>query len=233
MRPEDVSASLRDGGVALTVGTSGESVLLKSYLTEVAFADGTRWTWNDVRDRVGPAVFLGTDEDDVLKGSILDDTLTGGRGNDRLEGGRGDDVYVWNLGDGDDVVSDGMGTNVLQLGAGIVPGDVGTSVEGSALVFSLPDGARIVVEGGLEDERNCFAEVRFEDGTVWTMDDVRNRTEPVVVEGTDGDDTPLAGTHMRDVIRGRKGDDLLRGGKGDDVYEWNPGDGSDTLKLCA
>ena len=165
----------------------------------------------------------------MLFRSILDDTLTGGRGNDRLEGGRGDDVYVWNLGDGDDVVSDGMGTNVLQLGAGIAPGDVGTSVEGSALVFSLPGGARIVVEGGLEDERNCFAEVRFEDGTVWTMDDVRNRTEPVVVEGTDEDDTPLSGTHMRDILIGRKGDDVLDGGKGDDVYEWNLGDGNDTI----
>ena len=137
MRPEDVSASLRDGGVTLTVGTSGESVLLKSYLTEVAFVDGSRWTWDEILEKVGPAVFQGTDGDDVLGGSILDDTLTGGKGNDRLEGGRGDDVYVWNLRNGDDIVSDGMGANVLQLGVGIVPGDVGTSVEGSALVFSL------------------------------------------------------------------------------------------------
>ena len=128
MRPEDVSASLRDGGVALTVGTSGESVLLKSYLTEVAFAEGSRWTWNEVLEKVGPTVFQGTDGDDVLKGSILDDTFMGGKGSDRLEGGKGNDIYVWNLGDGDDIVSDGLGANVLKLGAGIAPGDVGTSV---------------------------------------------------------------------------------------------------------
>ena len=78
-----------------------------------------------------------------------------------------------------------------------------------------------------------FAEFRFGDGTVWTIDDIKtkfpgldDRDEDDVIEGTKDDDV-LRGYGGNDKIYGKEGADVLEGGDGDDLLEG--GDGNDTL----
>ena len=72
---ENVRASLQNGDVVFKVDVSGETIHLKSYLTEIAFADGTVWSWDDVLAQIGPSLIRGTDGDDTLGGTIIDDTI--------------------------------------------------------------------------------------------------------------------------------------------------------------
>jgi GH24 family phage-related lysozyme (muramidase) len=44
-------------------------------------------------DAHGIVKYMGTDEDDYIRGTEGNNTLKGGKGDDRLEGGKGDDVY--------------------------------------------------------------------------------------------------------------------------------------------
>jgi Ca2+-binding RTX toxin-like protein len=227
--PAKVTVSLRGSDVALTVGESGESILLKSYLTEIVFADGTVWSWDDVLSIVGPSEIRGTDGDDALEGTILDDVIVGAKGNDVLRGGDGNDTYVWDLGDGSDTIEDNSGYNTLKFGTNVDPGSVTTSIEGTSLVFMIAGGERIIVNGWCDDVKNQLGEVRFADGTIWSLNDVRDRTDPVIIEGSDEADMNLTGTTMNDVITGKAGDDSLDGRAGNDVYIWEYGDGNDKI----
>jgi Ca2+-binding RTX toxin-like protein len=227
--PAEVEVSVHGSGVALTIGASGERVLLKSYLTEIAFADGTVWSWDEVLSFIGQSVIQGSAGDDTLEGTILDDVITGGKGNDILRGGDRNDTYVWDLGDGSDTIEDNAGYNILKFGTNVDPGSVTTSIEGTALVFMVAGGERITVNGWRDDVENQFAEVRFADGTIWSRDDVREMSDPISIEGTDEADDALTGTAMNDVITGGSGDDSVAGGVGNDVYIWEPGDGNDSI----
>ena len=174
---------------------------------------------------------LGTDGDDVLRGTHRSETFTGGRGRDRLEGGGGDDTYVWNLGDGNDVIEDSVGSNTLKLGSGIEPDKVRAVRYGQDIAFEISGtGERITVEGWYRGRANQLNRVQFADGTVWSKDDIGRMTAGIY--GTDGEDH-LVGTEGDDRFFGFHGDDVLEGGKGDDVYEWNAGDGNDTIRDAA
>lgn len=228
--PARIQVSTQGSDVIFKIGESGEKIHLKSYLTEVSFADGTVWSWDDVLAFIGPSVIRGTNGDDVLEGTILDDVIRGDKGDDILLGGDGNDTYVWTRGDGNDTIEDSSGLNVLEFGDGISPGDVTTSLDGSALIFALSSGERITVRGWLDAAANRLSEVRFADGTTWSPDDIRDMTPPALIEGTDENDIPLNGSDLHDIIVGKAGDDIMYGGAGNDTYIWNLGDGNDTIK---
>ena len=147
-----------------------------------------------------PCAIVGTEEDDVIVGSIYNDVVYDLGGNDRIESGGGEDV-IWD-GPGNDVVDAGPGAdvvyprdahNTLALG----PGDdvVDFPAAGSLRVDGGPGNDSI--QGGIAADRLAGG-----DG-----DDV--------ISGHRGPDV-LQGGPGRDVLNGNRGDDSLAGGLGND-----------------
>jgi Ca2+-binding RTX toxin-like protein len=227
-------------------------------LSEIRFADGTKWSRKDVNDIAAGVIspfsqirpYEGKGGNDTLNGSDGDDVLIGRAGDDTLLGGNGDDTYKWNPGDGKDTIIDSQGANALVLGAGTAPSDVDILRVSDDLVFRMDSagGERVVVknwyntaEYGADAQ---LSEVRFADGTTWSRADINAKT--AILGGLEGDDT-ITGTPADDVIDGgvgndtlygaagndtlvgNLGDDRLEGGAGNDTYVWNPGDGNDTI----
>jgi Ca2+-binding RTX toxin-like protein len=198
-------------------------------------------------DGGGPGnTIIGTPGDDSLQGSAFDDTIIGLGGRDRLEGGAGNDTYVWNPGDGEDTIYDYAGSNVLRIGEGVTPGSVILSRGGTDerdLVFEMPEGGSVTVEGWFSGDAYQLSEVRFANGTVWTRDDINSTAPPVtpttgqIINGTSANDVltggaagdTIYGKGGNDLIEGGRGDDFLEGGAGNDTYVYNYGDGHDTI----
>lgn len=97
------------------------------------------------------AQVMGSDNDDLLTGSVLndmiqgrggDDTLDGGMGSDWLYGGAGADTYRFGKGYGQDVivaVDPGGSTDTVAFGAGILPSDLSYRKSGDDLILLLKD----------------------------------------------------------------------------------------------
>ena len=159
-------------------------------LDELEFADGTKWSPEDVASR---AVTYGTDEgealgsngnfngndriyagggNDKLYGQSGDDVLVGGTGDDYLEGSYGSDTYVYNKGDGHDVINNyshygGREKDVLKFGEGISAEDLEVIRRGNNndVTFSLRDGSGSVrVQEHFRSEQYSLDEVEFADG---------------------------------------------------------------------
>lgn len=127
--PTDLAVS-RDG-VDLVLAVRGTSTEMRLHwwfnegfgyeyqVQRVAFADGTVWTIDTLRDMVtrgteGPDNLIGFGTDDVLRGQGGNDTLAGASGNDRLEGGTGNDALYGET--GDDTLVGGAGNDTLDGG---------------------------------------------------------------------------------------------------------------------
>lgn len=88
----------------------------------IEFADGSRWTPQDIRDRLaaqsyqGDGFQYGTERGEALNGGIGNDEIMGLNGNDTLIGGLGDDLLSGNS--GDDVLHGGAGNDTLVGGVG-------------------------------------------------------------------------------------------------------------------
>lgn len=214
------------------------------------------------------------DGDDVINGGVGNDNLEGNDGNDILEGGAGDDTlyghtgndtYRYNLGDGRDYIWNSDSTplgnrmDVIEFGAGITAEMVTVRRDSSGFMRLLIAGGGEVIVANHFDEANCtLNEVRFADGTVWTLAELAARaligaaagetmyahdTDDVVnagagndyVHGLDGDDT-LNGEDGADTVYAGNGNDLLQGGAGNDDLRGEAGNdvleggtGNDTL----
>ena len=252
IHPENVEVERYGNTIRLRIGESGEVLTLSTdtslngnldaldpelQIARVEFADGTVWSREYLLGV--PVEIAGTDGDDVLEGSVGDDVLSGGRGADVMQGGRGSDTYVWRVGDGNDRIEDERtedgtkdGKNVLRL-EGVAPGGVNLVRDRDSLVLEMREsGERIELlrwYNQLERDRYRLHEIRFEDGTVWTPEDVEGfEVGSRTIKGTDGDDV-LDGTGSDDFLEGLGGADVLRGGRGSDTYLWKPGDGDDTI----
>lgn len=171
-----------------------------------------------------------------LEGRDGNDRLDGGAGNDQLSGGKGDDVYFFSRGWGQDVVTDyGDGFDSIQFAADILPGDLQLIHQGDDLLLSLKgtsDSLRVAgYFTGNGVGANAIEEIRFANGDVWTITQVRN----LVLQGSDGNDLisgfntadTLDGGLGNDTLYGADGNDLLIGGSGNDLLDG--GTGNDTL----
>jgi Ca2+-binding RTX toxin-like protein len=176
------------------------------------------------------------------------DLVLGGPEVDVFLGGAGRDIYLFGRGSGQDRLEPephlqvtALDRDVLQFMDGVRPEDVvarrvydpstgSTSlelrIEGTADVFT--DRFFFHTEDG---GPRMLDEVRFADGTVWGLADIRAHA----VTGTEGDDNGapgraprILGTPLADTINGLGGDDLLMGDAGDDVLLG--GAGADTLE---
>lgn len=183
---------------------------------------------------------IGGAGNDYLHGCDNDDILDGGAGNDRLVGNAGQNVFRFGHGDGQDLILDnsdqGIGSfNALELKAGVAPGDI-TLLQVSESSGGPRTGLRIGIAGTSDhitiqnyfkdhDPNNALnpvQQVRFSDGTIWTVQDVLNR----LFAGTSGDDS-VEGTVVDDIINGGQGNDTLLGMSGNDTL--NGGAGNDVL----
>jgi Ca2+-binding RTX toxin-like protein len=210
------------------------------------FANGTRMSWKDVT----VLVTTGGDGDDELRGDILEDELVGGLGDDLLSGGGGADTYIYNSGDGDDTIHDDNQTiigegfltpdnsvDTLQLGPGITPGDIAFERDGASLTLvigSTGDRVTLVgqndyiqtgVFGAISTDR--VEQIRFDDGTVWSWDELNRRV--IAASTTAGDDT-TQGFTLADRFEASAGNDILIGGDSADTYAFGTGSGHDIIR---
>ncbi|MEM9999249.1 MAG: M10 family metallopeptidase C-terminal domain-containing protein [Pseudomonadota bacterium] len=137
---------------------------------------------------------------DDLFGGSGDDTLIGGLGNDTLYGGAGDDTYVYNNGDGHDIIDDsyafpiGGGKTDTVVLSGIDMDRVSVSQDGGAYILEIAesspgagDAGSITLLNTVDGAKGLGSErVAFDDGTVWTRNDLRDLT----LVGADGETEP-------------------------------------------
>lgn len=233
--------------LVLTLRSSGETLTVKNHfqkngfsaVEEIAFADGTLWTLEDIRSQV----LIGNAADNVIDGFFeRDDLLRGNGGDDRLAGSSGNDHYAFGRGDGNDLIVEGAEANsvdAIVLDAGITAADVTIrwTAQGGMAVY-LSSGDSIVVEGQAKPWLplgSGIEELRFADGTVWD----RAQLAEQAIAGTDGDDV-IVGGYGDDVFDGGKGNDHFKDRSGysdnywhyyrsDDTYRFGIGDGHDTI----
>ncbi len=143
--------------------------------------------------------------DDVLQGDAGGsadgaDILEGGAGNDQLVGGGGSDRYVFNIGDGKDVITDdgaGGARNMLLFKFSADEGRVKLQSSGKDLLVTYGSTDSILVKGyyvskafglGFEgvsaddsdrgEAQRPIESIVFEDGTVWTTEDILAMAPP-------------------------------------------------------
>ncbi len=166
IREEDIRISRDSRDLYLTNLESGDRITVKNFfghadyiVEEVAFADGTVWSLEEIYDRA--RYYYGTDardiisawdsnasapspEDDYIYGGAGDDLLSGNSGNDELYGEAGNDTL--NGGTGDDLLVGGTGNDNLNGGAG-----------DDTYLFNIGDGQDTITEGKGND-RIVFGE---------------------------------------------------------------------------
>jgi len=219
--------------------TPFDDVLRGVHLSDTLYGLGGKDT---IDGMAGDDVLSGGDGNDVISGGVGADDLQGGGGNDGLSGGAGNDVL--DGGGGDDTLSGGTGDDVYLVGLGndIVSDDENPIIGGSWDVVLLADHIRpsdVLVQdfGGIVLSTtpgnsvrlaSGIEEVRFADGTAWSMQDVLARVSNVglTLSGDDGNNF-MSGAARDDVLDGGAGDDVLQGGQGADLLIG--GDGNDQL----
>lgn len=237
--PSTISYSNQNGVISIDANTI-RNVELFSRIGGVAELDSL-FSTND-------KVINGSDERDVLLGSLGNDEIFAGggadevygyAGDDRLHGGDGDDL-IWgdsqgddyiNGGNGDDYIVDDLGVNTIDGGAGddqiFARGTGANSIDGG-------DGDDLLVAGAGDDE------VFGSDGNDTFHGFLGNDTlyggdGNDIINGGDGNDFLHGESFLRtdekdsnDTLNGDAGNDILVGGEGDDVLDG--GEGIDTAR---
>ncbi|WP_440073649.1 calcium-binding protein [Pseudomonas fragariae (ex Marin et al. 2024)] len=194
-------------------------------------------------------VLIGGKGNDFLVGGDSSDILEGGSGNDSIYGDSGDDFI--DGGAGDDTLFGGTGADTFRFGKGYGADLIGSSdVESNrldtvdmidiqsdqatlsrvsdSLVISLANSIdKLTINHFFSSSStssvSTVKEVRFTDGLVWSVDQIRSNA---IIQGTLGADI-LNGGAENDRIYGSEGEDLLYGNDGDDLIDG--GAGNDTL----
>ncbi|SFY08505.1 calcium-binding protein [Ruminococcus sp. XPD3002] len=142
------------------------------------------------KDYIANATIYGYDGNDTLIGGKGNDSIYGGKGDDTIRGGNGDDTIYYELGDGNDLIDMGNGRftnpqsgyNVLVLGEGILPDEVTVELSSDKYSYTLhinKTGESVTMTGNvISGFSNLFPikEIRFADGTVWTIDNLSANT---------------------------------------------------------
>ena len=126
VEPDDIELIRSGVDLVARIAETGDSVTVRNFflweaggwrhrIELIEFADGTRWSANEVQGRatLSPesAHLRGTAGPDSLIGNSLDNLLEGLDGHDVLEGGDGDDILIGGL--GADTLRGGAGDDIL------------------------------------------------------------------------------------------------------------------------
>ncbi|WP_304440712.1 calcium-binding protein, partial [Rhizobacter sp. Root1221] len=208
-------------------GNSASQLILGDSLGNAIYGGGG----NDYID-------AGAGDDNTIFGDAGDDTIDGGAGNDWLNGGQGADTYLFGWGSGKDTInnaaSDPLGPtpDTVLMGAGVTPSNVRVTRTANELVLRLSgsDDQLTILNYFMDDGVNNWnvGTVRFANGTVWTMADVkalatRATAQDDALLGYASDDA-IAGGTGNDTITGKGGADTLRGDAGEDSLSGDDGD---------
>jgi Ca2+-binding RTX toxin-like protein len=189
---------------------------------------------------------------DTLSGGAGDDLLEGGAGDDQLNGGQGDDTYYFASGWGRDVIrsqnplGDGQGMDRIYFAEDISAADFTASSTAQDLILAHASGSRILIGGFfsqvLAGGDRVVDEVRFVDGTAWSVDDlilaqqggtsaaqyIHGRDVADIIDAGAGNDV-VFGYDGDDILIGGAGNDRLEGGRGSDTYRFQQGWGQDAV----
>ncbi|OFW80269.1 MAG: hypothetical protein A2887_06025 [Alphaproteobacteria bacterium RIFCSPLOWO2_01_FULL_40_26] len=201
----------------------------------------------------------------VLNGTLSNDTLTGGIGDDIINGDRGNDIIKGNAGNNlltggagtdtfiisknpnkTDVITDFNVVDSLQLDgftAGTKITDFTYSQEGSAVIFDLGEGQKLIFQNANSADLLFYlsftTQINLSDASALISYTGTAANEKIVIStsnrdgdvinGGDGNDL-LIGNNRDDTLNGGKGNDTLVGGDWSDIFEVNknPGD-KDTI----
>lgn len=201
----------------------------------VVFADQTVMSQGDIRREITAS--SATDGDDTIIGTGASETLFGGLGNDYIYGEKGNDTYLYKRGDGNDtIVEDNNHSSGDQLVLeDIDPASISLSRSGDHAILTIAESSPGAGDGGQLTLHNTLNgkyggginSIVFDDGTVWTQNDLRVRY--LAENSTDGDDD-ITGFRYGDTIEPGLGNDYAFGGDGNDTYIYNRGDGIDTIR---
>ena len=220
------------GNVVLTDGTTGDMVVIDKMLKStssdhygvqsVTFADGVTWSTAELLTKAA----IGTPTNDNLQGTSGADVIDGRGGNDYATGGGGNDTFVFNAGyeklEISETDNNPSAHNILQLGAGINPSDVAVTGDrwGDITLTDKTTGDQVIIDYEMGATTTGLQEVHFDDGTVWTRQDLTNKE----LIGTTGADS-IYGTGGADTIDGKGGTDYVTGKGGNDTFIFNAGYG--------
>ncbi len=219
-----------DDIINAAVGTPGIKV-------QGAISDDTLvgTTYNDsLNGGGGDDTLIGGAGDDFLWGAEGDDIFEGGSGSDILIGDNGSDTYRFSSGSGNDVINDfrdASATNAIVFDATVAVADIAVyfSQYGDLILRSTNSDDSITIGSAYADETAGIDEVRFNDGTIWTRDQLVAAAVALpgsVIQG-DATDQTLTGTALDDSIDGDAGNETIIGGAGNDLLYG--GDGADIL----
>ncbi|WP_316862479.1 calcium-binding protein [uncultured Cohaesibacter sp.] len=104
--------------------------------------------------------------------------------------------------------------------------EVASKAGDKALIIQLPDGGTIKLIDQLSRISNGVEEIEFDDGTIWTSDEIFARYFSDVTSDTNDN---VSGSYRDDTITAGLGDDVVDGLKGSDTYIYNLGDGNDII----
>ncbi|WP_298821963.1 calcium-binding protein [uncultured Roseibium sp.] len=250
-------ASTSSSAILTFVGTTDQVTIVDTLegsnydqIEQIVFDDGAIWSMGDLRTKI--LSNLQTDGNDTIQGfSSIGDAIEGGLGNDTLHGRGGSDTYVFSRGDGVDVIEDnGFGDTDRLVLHGYSPDEVIISRDGlsdTAILTFVGTSDQITLVESLDiSVYDQIEQIVFDNGTIWTMSDLRSAVLTSVQ--SDGDDfihgfgrvdETLVGGLGNDTIEADGGDDTLIGGLGNDTlhgeggsdtYVFARGDGVDTIE---
>ena len=254
----DLILSTKDGSNTLRVFSYFvEAGATNNTIKYIKFADGTTWTYEDVRlawnqnpvSVDGGVTLEGDDDDNSLSGGsgndILignggndnisagsgNDTILAGSGDDYIDGGSGNDSYYYNYGDGMDTISDNGNFDVIVFNRGIDPEKLVYRNEGNDL--------RIMIDGSETQGvliKNFFSSIDYKIEELHFADNVVIRLSEIGLVLTQKNiGETVTGTEFGDTIYANDGFDTVNAGKGDDIIiggkgndQLNGGEGNDT-----
>jgi len=190
-------------------------------ITGTAAADGQTGT-------AGADHMLGLAGNDSLSGGSGNDVIDGGAGIDSLQGEGGSDIYLWGRGSGQDTIRNNDATpgrrDIVLIGEGVSPAEVLVSRDSTHLVLQITGTTdSLYIYNGLDESlpQAAIDEVRFADGTVWDMAQLKLK----LMEGTSGSDD-LRGLSSNDLVRLGAGNDSIQAGAGNDTLLGEAGNDS-------
>ncbi|WP_306030727.1 calcium-binding protein, partial [Stappia sp. MMSF_3263] len=228
----DVTLEFAGGG---TVTLRGQFATAPDAGVEtILFHDGTLWTRQELME-ITLQQSSSQGDDTIYAFNGRDDVLHGGLGDDLLHGQSGNDTYRYDFGDGDDVIYEGLfggDADRLVLGEGIQPQDVTLSRaadNASTVILHFAGGGSVTLHRQFSSDPESGIEfVEFDDGTVWSRADMRER---LLAQGsTSAHDVLIGFGESDDVLAGGLGNDTLRGLGGNDSYVYTLGDGDDIIE---
>lgn len=178
--PDDVSIGATvDGDIQLTLADGSVITITGALLDHsngvqtIGFADGTTWSYSDLLSRL----LTPNSAIDGIFGDATANTLDGGGTVGYARGGGGGDAFIYHRGYGNLLIAesddDAAPVNSLHLAGAIDPATV--AVIGTAdgdLTLSLGGNDVITIAGALLDTHNGVQSVQFDDGTVWSYQDL-------------------------------------------------------------